>query len=153
MRNAETRNQRSVIILETDTADAEWETVPAKPFGALVIAGDTRPVRALFDALARRLIKTGCAWATLHAGRNTRLLHDIFDRAVVDYQLKVDADAEMMTSGEDEDSLEEAVRDAVWDALPSYDEPYEGLLVIVVGLPDLKVAEQVEALVKSVEAE
>lgn len=153
-RTGTTSNGRSVVIIGVADADAEWESVPAKPFGALVIAGGKeRPDKVLFGKIADRLIETGCAWATLHGGKYTGKLHDIFDKAVVDYQLKHDPDVEMMTSGEDENSLEESMRDAVCYGFPSYGDRYDGLLVLVVGAGDSKLEDQAEALAKSVKAE
>lgn len=153
MREGETKNKRKFLILEVPDADAEWESVPGKPFTALVIGKDEYPFKKMFDQLARRLMNTGCGWATLHAGKNTHRLHDVFDKAIVDYQLKEDPELDMMTSGEDEDSLEEAMRDAVWHGYPEFEEPYEGVLVLVIAHEDSKVAERAEALAKSVEAE
>lgn len=153
MREGETTNKRKFVILEVPDADAEWESVPGKPFGALVVAKDERPDKELFGKLAKRLIETGCAWATLHAGKNTHRLHDIFDKAIVDYELNHNPDAEMMTSGEDEDSLEESMRDAVWQDYPSYEDPCDGLLVMVVGEQVSTIAEQLEALAQSVGSE
>jgi hypothetical protein len=56
----------------------------------------------------------------------------------------------MMTSGEVEDSLEEAVRDAVWFGRPTYGDGFAELLILVIGKDDGKLAEQAEALAKSV---
>ncbi len=154
MRTGTTTNGRSVTILGVADADAEWEAVPAKPYGALVIAGGKeRPDKLLYGKIAARLLETGCAWATLHGGKHTSRLHDIFDTAVVDYQLKHSPDVEMMTSGEDENSLEGSMRDAAIYGHPSYGEPYAELLVLVVAAPDTKLEEQAEALAKSVKAE
>ena len=153
-RTGTTSNGRTVTILGVEDAEGEWETVPAKPYGALVIAaGNERPDKLVFGKIANRLIETGCAWATLHGGKFTGKLHDIFDKAVVDYQLKHNPDVEMMTSGEDENSLEESMRDAVCFGFPSYGDRYDGLLVLVVGAPDTKLEEQAEALAKSVKPE
>ena len=71
----------------------------------------------------------------------------------MDYQLKHSPDVEMMTSGDDEDSLEEALRDAVHFGFPSYGDPFPELLVLVVAAPDTKLEEQAEALAKSVKPE
>ncbi|MCA8917618.1 MAG: hypothetical protein KDB68_09440 [Planctomycetes bacterium] len=153
-RTGTTENGRSVAILGIADSQAEWETVPAKPYGALVISGSgERPDKIRFQRIAEQLLETGCAWATLHAGKHTSKLHDIFDRAVVDYQLKHSPDVEMMTSGDDEDSLEEALRDAVHFGFPSYGDPFPELLVLVVAAPDTKLEEQAEALAKSVKPE
>ena len=154
MRTGNTENARSFVVLKVQDAETEWESVPAKPFGALVIAGGAeRPDKLVFGKIANRLLETGCGWATLHGGKFTGKLHDIFDKAVVDYQLKHNPDVEMMTSGEDENSLEESMRDAVCFGFPSYGDPYTGLLVLVVGAPDTKLEEQAEALAKSVKPE
>lgn len=153
-RTGTTENGREVIILGVADSQAEWESVPAKPYGALVVSGSgEKPDKIRFQRLAERLLETGCGWATLHAGKHTSKLHDIFDNAIVDYQLKHTPDIEMMTSGEDEDSLEEAMRDAVHFGFPSYGDPYTGLLVLVVAAPDTKLEEQAESLAKSVKAE
>ncbi|MCB9894269.1 MAG: hypothetical protein H6839_07465 [Planctomycetes bacterium] len=153
-RTGTTTNARRFTVVGVADADAEWESVPAKPFGALVIAGGAeRPDKLLFGKIANRLIETGCGWATLHAGKHTGKLHDIFDKAVVDYQLKHNPDLDMMTSGEEENSLEESMRDAVCYGFPQYGDQYEGLLVLVVGAPDTQLEEQAEALAKSVKPE
>ena len=154
-RTGTTSNGRELVILGVADAEAEWESVPAKPYGALVVAGGTdRPDKLLYAKIANQLLETGCAWATLHGGSKfTDKLHDIFDKAVVDYQLKHSPDVDMMTSGDAEDSLEEAVRDAVCYGFPSYGDPFTGLLVLVVAAPDTKLEEQAEALAKSVKPE
>jgi hypothetical protein len=154
MRTGETRNSRKVTIIGVADAEAAWESVPAKPFGAMVVAGGTaKPDKLVYTKLATRLIETGCEWATLHGGKHTRKLHEFFDRAIVDYQLKHGGDTDMGTSGEDGASLEEAMREAVHYGFPNYGEPFDGLLVLVVAAPDTKLEEQCEALAKSVEAE
>ena len=153
MRTGNTENARSFVVLKIQDAEAEWESLPLTPFGALVVAPAEKPLREVFSKVATRLLELGCGWATLHAGKHTHLLHDIFDRAIVDYQLKHSPDVEMMTSGEDEDSLEEAMRDAVHFGFPTYGEPYPGLLVLVVAPEDSKLDEQAESLAKSVQAE
>jgi hypothetical protein len=153
MRTGETKNKRKVTILGVADAEAAWESVPGKPFGALVVWGGVKPLKELFTKLATRLIETGCEWATLHGGKHTRKLHEFFDRAIVDYQLKHGPDTDMGTSGEEGASLEEAMREAVHYGFPNYGEPFDGLLVLVVAAPDTKLEEQCEALAKSVEAE
>ena len=154
MRSGTTTNGRTFHIQGVADSQAEWETVPAKPYGALVVHGaDDKPDKIRFQRIAEQLLETGCAWATLHAGKYTSKLHDIFDKAVVDYQLKHNPDLDMMTSGEDENSLEESIRDAVCYGFPQYGDQYEGLLVLVVGAPDTQLEEQAEALAKSVKPE
>lgn len=153
MRSGETKNKRKFSVASLDGVDSEIESMPAAPFGALVVAADqTIPINE-YAKLARRLIESGCAWATLHAGRRTDKLHVVFDKAIVDYQLKQSADADMMTSGEKEDSLEEAVLDAVWHGKPSYGDGFADLLILVVGKDDDKLAEKAEALAQSVSDE
>jgi hypothetical protein len=153
MRTGNTENARSFVVLKVQDAEAEWESLPPTPFGAVVVAPAEKPLKEIFSKVAQRLLETGCGWATLHAGKFTRHLHDIFDRAVVDYQLEHSPDVEMMTSGEDEDSLEDAMRDAVHFGFPTYGERYPGLLVLVVAPEDSKLDEQAEALAKSVKPE
>jgi hypothetical protein len=153
MRTGETKNQRKVTILGVADADAAWESVPAKPFGALVVLGGAKPLKEMLTKLATRLLEAGCGWATLHGGKHTRKLHEFFDRAIVDYQLKRGGDIDMGTSGDEGASLEETMREAVHFGFPNYGEPYDGLLVLVVAAPDTKLEEQCEALAKSVEAE
>jgi len=154
MRSGTTTNGRTFHIQGVADSQAEWETVPAKPYGALVVHGaEDKPDKIRFQRIAEQLLETGCAWATLHAGKYTSKLHDVFDNAIVDYQLKHSPDIEMMTSGEDEDSLEEALRDAVHFGFPTYGDPFPELLVLVVAAPDTKLEEQAEALAKSVKPE
>lgn len=153
MRTGETKNKRKFSVASLEGVDSEIEAMPAAPFGALVVAADqTIPIKE-YAKLARRLIESGCAWATLHAGKQTGKLHAVFDKAVVDYQLKHGGDADMTTSGEKEDSLEEAVLDAVWHAKPSYDDGFAELLILVIGKDDEKLAEKAEALAQSVSDE
>ena len=154
MRTGEAKNKRKVIIIGMADADAAWDSVPAKPYGALVVwGGKIKPEKLLYTKIATRLIETGCAWATLHGGKYTRKLHEFFDRAIVDYQLKHGGDDDMATSGEDGASIEETMREAVHFGFPYRDQPFDGLLVLVVAAPDTKLEEQCEALAKSVEAE
>jgi hypothetical protein len=150
MRTGETKNSRKFAVVSLEGVDSDIESMPEAPFGALVVAFDREIPWRDFGKLASRLIESGCAWATLHAGKLTHKLHDVFDKAIVNYQLKQDADADMMTSGENEDSLEEAVRDAVWHGRPTYGDGFSELLVLIVGEDKDKLAEQAEALAKSV---
>lgn len=150
MRSGETKNKRKFSVVSLETVDENIEAMPAAPFGALIIAQDLAIPFKELSKLARRLLESGCAWATLHAGKRTAKLHEWFDKEIVDYQLKQDPNAEMMTSGENEDSVEDAVLDAVWLAKPSYGEGYAELLILVVGKDDDKLAEKAEALAKSV---
>jgi hypothetical protein len=153
MRTGETKNKRKFAVVSLDGVDGDIDSMPAAPFGALVIAADrTIPLKE-YAKLARRLMESGCAWATLHAGKQTGKLHAVFDKAIVDYQLKQDRDAEMMTSGEHEDTLQEAIFDAVWLAKPTYGDGYAELLILVVGKDEDKLAEKAEALAKSVAEE
>ena len=151
MRSAETKNGRKVTILELEDCQGKFESVPAKPFGALVIVVDDKLDRKAFKGLATRLLEAGCAWTTLHAGKNTQKLHQAFDDAIVEYQLTEDSDADMDTSGEDEDNLEESMRDAVWLGYPSYGDPFAELLVLILGKETERTAEQAESLAAGVE--
>jgi hypothetical protein len=153
MRTGETVNARKFAVVSLEALDGEIESMPAAPFGALVVMASEPPLLKAYSALVARLLKAGCAFATLHAGKRTSKLHEIFDKAVVDYQLKHDRDADLQTSGEAEDSLEEAIREAVHFAKPYYGDPFAELLILVIGKDDDKLAEQAEALAKSVKAE
>jgi hypothetical protein len=153
VRTGETLNKRKFAVASLDTVDSPIEAMPAAPFGALVIAMDREVAWKDYARLARRLLESGCAWATLHAGKYARKLHDVFDKAIVDFQLKVNREAEMMTSGEAEDSLEEALRDAVWHGRPAYGPQFAELLIVVVGKDADKLAEKAEALAKAVTEE
>jgi len=151
MRKATSKNGREVTILEWEDCDGEIEHAPASPFGALVVIRKIPKEKGKVEALAKRLLETGCGWATLHGdGRVTDRLHKAFDKAIVDYDLK-HGGAEMGTSGEVEDDLEEAMRDAVYDGRPHYGEAFGGLLVLIIGEPDTKLAERAESLAASVE--
>lgn len=152
MRTGETKNKRKFAVASLEAMDSEIESMPAAPFGALIVVADDEIALKEYAKIAKRLLESGCAWATLYAGgKRTRKLHDIFDKAIVDYQLKKDPDADMQTSGEPEDSLEEAVRDAVWFAQPTYGVGYADLLVLVIGQDEGKLAEKAEAFAKFVE--
>jgi hypothetical protein len=154
MRTGTTKNNRSFTLVEMAGMDDPIESMPAAPFGALVIAATREIAWREYADVAKRLLEAGCAWATLHVAdgkrRDLERLHAVFDRAIVDKQL-TGHDDEMMTGGEPEDSLQEAVHDAVWDAQPQWGEPYAELLVLVIGPEADKVAEKAEALLKSVE--
>ncbi|MBX3474713.1 MAG: hypothetical protein KF754_10045 [Planctomycetes bacterium] len=145
-------NGRKVTTLVLDKPDTKFEHVPPAPFGALVLWSG-KPERAAVKALAKRLIEGGCGWATLHAGKPTEKLHAWFDEAVVDHQLKANPDADMPTSGMPEDSLEEACRDAVFDAMPAYEKPFADLLVLAIGPQAQAQSEQAHALAQKVERE
>jgi hypothetical protein len=154
MRTGTTKNKRGFNLVEMAALDDPIESMPAAPFGALVIAATREIAWRDYAGLAKRLLEAGCGWATLHVAdgkrRDLERLHAVFDRAVVDTQLSGHED-EMQTGGEAEDSLEEAVREAVWDAMPHWGDGYAELLVLVIGPEADKVAEKAEALLKSVE--
>ncbi|MEE9311339.1 MAG: hypothetical protein V3V10_02895 [Planctomycetota bacterium] len=133
MRTTQTKNARTATVEVIKTADAAIENLPAGPYGALVITQETKLDKKLYSKLATRLAESSCAWATLHAGDSTENLHDIFDAAIVEWQLKNNPDAEMNTSGDNEDNLEEAMRDAVYYGHPSYGQPYPSLLIVIIG--------------------
>lgn len=150
---AQTRNNRKVSVALVETATSPLPAMPAAPFGALLVCLAPRPDEKSVKALARKLLEAGCGWATLHGGKHTRRLHQWFDDAIVEYQLKQDRDAEMMTSGEAEDSLEEAMRDAVWFGFPAYDQPFAELLVLVLGPHPDGLQARATALAQTVEQE
>lgn len=154
MRNGDAKNKRKVTIIGVADGEAAWDSVPGKPYGALVVwGGKVKPEKLPLTAIAARLIETGCEWATLFAGKHTRRLHEIFDRAIVDHQLKHGSDTDIATSGDDGAALEETMREAVHYGFPYREQPFAELLVLVVAAPDTKLEEQCEALAKSVEAE
>jgi hypothetical protein len=154
MRTGETKNLRKFGLASLATVDDGIETMPAAPFGALVIAPDDEIPLKDFAKLATRLLESGCAFATLFTGdKRIRKLHQVFDKAVVDHQLKRNPDADMATGGEPEDSLEEAVREAIHNGQPTYGDPFAELLILVIGDDPDKLAEKAESLAKSVEAD
>ncbi len=145
-------NGRKVTTLVLDKPDAKLEYVPPAPFGALVLWSG-KPEKTDVKALAKRLLEGGCGFATLRAGKLTEKLHTWFDEAVVDHQLKADRDADLQTSGNAEDSIEEACRDAVFEAQPAFEKPYTDLLVLALG-PDAQTdSERAHALAQKVERE
>lgn len=145
-------NGRKVTTLVLDKPDAKLEYVPPAPFGALVLWSG-KPERAAVKALAKRLLEGGCGFATLRAGKFTEKLHGWFDEAVVDHQLKTSRDAELDTTGDAESSIEEACREAVFDAMPAYEKPYTDLLVLAIGPEAQSESEQAHALAQKVERE
>jgi hypothetical protein len=152
MLSSATTNGRKVTTLVLEKADAKFEFVPPAPFGALVLWSG-KPEKVDVKALAKRLVEGGCGWATLRAGTLTDKLHQWFDGAIVDHQLKQDREADMHTSGGPEDSIEEACRDAVHDAQPAYEKAFTDLLILAIGPDAEKEAEQAHALAQSVERE
>jgi hypothetical protein len=157
MRNGETQNGQKFTLVSLAKVDEPIEAMPQAPFGALVVACGTEIPWRDYETIATRLLKAGCAWATLHianAGKKDMdRLHKVFDEAIVEYQLNVDDDAEMMTGGEDGESLKEVVHYTVWDAHPTYGDPFRELLILVVGEDKDNIAETAESLAKSVEQE
>ncbi|MBX3459134.1 MAG: hypothetical protein KF696_04080 [Planctomycetes bacterium] len=152
MRSGETKNKRKFVVASLAKVDDPIESMPGAPFGALVVLADPKFPLKEMAKVAARLLESGCAWATLHAGgKLTARLHDVFDKAIVEHQLKKDPEADMQTSGDTEDSLEEAVRDAVWYGQPTYGTQYSELLVLVIGDDKDKLAEKAEGFAKSVE--
>ena len=145
-------NGRKVTTLDLEKTEDKLEFVPPAPFGALVLWSG-KPEKADVKALAKRLVEGGCGWATLRGGKFTDKLHAWFDEAVVDHQLKSNREAEMHSSGEPEDSIEEACRDAVHDAQPAYEKAFTDLLILAIGPDAEKEAEQAHALAQSVEPE
>lgn len=152
MRSATTKNSRKVAIVEQKTFAEAPKDVPAAPFGALLVVMPEKKELKEARHLAKNLLDCGCAWVTIHAGKRTHLLHEIFDKAIVDYELEHKPDESCMTTGEDEDNLEESVREAVWSAYPAHDKPYENLYVLIIGEKTEPAAARVEGLVKTVEA-
>lgn len=153
MREAATANGRKIFIHALEKADADIEKMPAAPFGALLVILGPLPDKKVLNALAKRMLKAGCAWITVHAGKFTPKLHDVLDAAIVDYQLREDGDCDCMTSGEAEDNLAESVRDAVFHGFPAYGTIYPEMLALVIGPDAEKTAEQIEALAKKPEDE
>ncbi|MDC1142912.1 hypothetical protein OAU50_07445 [Planctomycetota bacterium] len=133
----QTKNAREITVAVIKTADEPFESIPTAPYGAIVIVAKNKLQKKLdkkvWPKLATRLAESGCEWATLHANKNTDALHKIFDDAIVQWQLKDGTDVEFNTSGDVEDNLEEAMRDAVYYGHSSYGEPFPHLLVVVVG--------------------
>lgn len=152
MRTAQTKNARTANIETIKTADAAIDKLPAAPYGALVITREKKLEKMQYGKLATRLAESGCEWATLHAGENTEKLHDIFDAAIVQWQLTENPDIEMNTSGDNEDNLEEAMRDAVYYGRASYGEPFPNLLIVVIGEDLDGLDANAESMAESVEA-
>ena len=157
MRNGTTKNARKVTIVEIKTFDAPLQATPAAPFGALVISSGAisaklkKPDFAGAKKLATHFLQCGCAWVTLHAGKQSEKLHAAFDEAIVDYQMDGHTGAECGASGEAEDDLDEASRDAVYWAKPTYGEMFKELLVVVVGEDAATWADKAQGIVQGVE--
>ncbi|MHC4841037.1 MAG: hypothetical protein ACYTDT_08810 [Planctomycetota bacterium] len=151
MGTTQTKNARTVTVVVIETADSAIETIPTAPYGSLIVTNEKKLEKKVWPKLATRLAESGCEWATLHAGKNTERLHDLFDEAIVSWQLTEDSDSEMNTSGDNEDNLEEAMRDAVYYGHPSYGEPYPNLLIVVVGTELDGLDARAESLAGSVE--
>ncbi|MCC6572970.1 MAG: hypothetical protein IT462_04180 [Planctomycetes bacterium] len=152
MRSAKTKNSRNAVIVEQKTFAEALKNVPAAPFGALLVVMPDKKELKEAKHLAKSLIECGCVWVTIHAGKGTHKLHEIFDKAIVDYELEQKPDEPCMTTGEDEDNLEESVRDAVHFGFPTHGEPLENLYVVIVGEKTEPFAARLEGLAKTVEA-
>lgn len=152
MRSATSKNSRNVVIVEQKTFAEALKGVPAAPFGALVVVMPDKKELGEAKHLAKSLLECGAAWITIHAGKGTQKLHKIFDKAIVDYELEHNPDESCMTTGEDEDNLEESVREAVHFGFPTYGEPLVNLYVVIVGEKTEPTAARVEGLAKTVEA-
>lgn len=109
----------------------------AKHF-VLFLALDARNVPdAHMLPVARRLLEMGLAYLVAW-GPDCERVHDRFDDAEIENELKQDSGSVVMTTWHDKDSLEEALWFALFSAYPAppYDEDCSAVVAVAVANPD-----------------